>query len=378
MAAVSLKRPKQPARPPRNQEAGSKYLLKSFLSGVLAVLGALAYYIASGQVGAETAQWLADYASIIPTSAATESLARLLANPAQQASYPIQEATNSIQHIDTPTPRHVIVSYQPLVIILEDFLSQGEATYIENLVQGGKHNTSHRGESTAPSSPRSLKFSVPTTDPIVQRVITRASSLQGFLPKERVHAKVTRYAPGQREKPHYVQSHRETPRKAARRNEATNACVVAGAGPRHRDANDANAAHDHRRDHHRQSHHHSRRKKGLNPGFGCHSSGVSVEDRPEWETTISVVLKATCGGGCGTQFPKIHIDWSTEDRRWCDLVDCDEKILTIKAKPGNAIFWKNTNAFGGRDDATLHKSLSVPNGNKVELNIWALNEMQAV
>lgn len=247
------------------------------------------------------------------------------------------------------------------------------------LRQGGGRNVSHRGESTAPSSPRSLRFSVSTTDPIVQRVITRASSFQGFLPKQRVHAKVIRYATGQREKPHYVQSHREMPRKAARRHEATNACMVAGAGPRHGDVNNARAP-ERRRDHHKQTHHHhnSRHKKGLNPGFGCHSNGISVEERPEWETTISVVLKETCGGGCGTQFPKIHIDWSTEDRRWCDLVDCDEKVLTIRAKPGNAIFWKNTNAVGGRDDATLHTSLSGPNGNKVELNIWALNGMPAV
>ncbi|TLS28973.1 hypothetical protein PpBr36_01807 [Pyricularia pennisetigena] len=371
MATTNHRRPKSPSRPPRNQETGSRYLLKSFLSGVLAVLGALTYYIASGQVGAETAQWLADHASIIP---ATGNLARLLANPVQQAVNPIQEVASSVQQIDTPTPRHIIVSYQPLIIILEDFLSQGEAAYIENLAQGGGYNVSHRGESTVPSSPRSLKFSVPTTDPILQRVVTRASSFQGFLPKERMHAKVIRYAAGQREKPHYVQSHREKPRKAARNGEATNACMVAGAKPRHNDADNARA-HGHRRGHHKQSHHHSRRKKGLNPGFGCHSNGVSVADRPEWEATISVVLKATCGGGCGTQFPKIHIDWSTEDRRWCDLVDCDEKVLTIKAKPGNAIFWKNTNAVGGRDDATLHTSLSVPNGNKVELNIWTLNGM---
>ncbi|KAH9439625.1 hypothetical protein MCOR02_003166 [Pyricularia oryzae] len=376
MAAVNYTRRKPPARPSRNRETGSRYLLKSFLYGVLAVLGAVAYYIASRQLGADTAQWLAHQASII---AATGNLDRLLASPAQQAAIPIQEAAGSIQHIDTPTPRHVIVSYHPLVIIVEDFLSQGEAAYIENLAQGGGRNVSHRGESTAPSSPRSLRFSVSTTDPIVQRVITRASSFQGFLPKQRVHAKVIRYATGQREKPHYVQSHREMPRKAARRHEATNACMVAGAGPRHGDVNNARAP-ERRRDHHKQTHHHhnSRHKKGLNPGFGCHSNGISVEERPEWETTISVVLKETCGGGCGTQFPKIHIDWSTEDRRWCDLVDCDEKVLTIRAKPGNAIFWKNTNAVGGRDDATLHTSLSGPNGNKVELNIWALNGMPAV
>ncbi|KAI6381068.1 hypothetical protein MCOR25_001366 [Pyricularia grisea] len=335
------------------------------------------YHQGYGQVGPETAQWLADHASIVPV---TENLARLLANPDQEAVSPIQKAADPIQHIDTPTPRHIIVSYQPLIIILEDFLSQGEATYIENLAQGGRHNISHRGESTAPSSPRSLKFSISTTDPVVERVITRATSLQGFLPKERLHTKVIRYAPAQREQPHYGRSHREMPRKAARRGEATNACMVAGARPKHGDVSEARA-HDRKRDHHRLSHHlhHSRRKNGLNPGFGCHSNGISVEkDRPEWETTISVVLKATCGGGCGTQFPKIHIDWSAEDPRWCDLVDCDEKALTIKAKPGNAIFWKNTNAVGGRDDATLHTSLSVPNGDKVELNIWAVNGMPAV
>jgi prolyl 4-hydroxylase len=59
------------------------------------------------------------------------------------------------------------------------------------------------------------------------------------------------------------------------------------------------------------------------------------------ETTFFVILEADCEN-CGTQFPKLPIDWSGQDERWCRFVECERLDgLTVKAVPGSAVFWKN-------------------------------------
>lgn len=96
------------------------------------------------------------------------------------------------------------------------------------------------------------------------------------------------------------------------------------------------------------------------------------------ESTIFAVLEASCHE-CGTRFPNLAFDWSKEDQRWCQYVDCNDKTgLTIRPVPGNALFWKNLNTTGGGDYRTLHAGLPPLNGTKTGLNIWTLERSQEV
>jgi len=88
------------------------------------------------------------------------------------------------------------------------------------------------------------------------------------------------------------------------------------------------------------------------------------------ETTIFGILEANCDE-CGTQFPALAIDWSKEDPRWCEIVECQmPHALTFKAIVGNAIFWRNLRRDGTGDRKTVHAGLPVRNGTKLGLNIW--------
>lgn len=100
--------------------------------------------------------------------------------------------------------------------------------------------------------------------------------------------------------------------------------------------------------------------------------GVKSAHKAERETTIFGILQGDCEH-CGTQFPDIAIDWSGEDERWCDLVECGEtEMLTFKAVAGSAVFWKNLHEDGTGDRRTLHAGLPVQNGTKIGLNIWTI------
>lgn len=87
-------------------------------------------------------------------------------------------------------------------------------------------------------------------------------------------------------------------------------------------------------------------------------------------TTFFAILEADCEG-CGTSFPSISIDWKNEDRRWCDIVECeDTKHLTVKPNPGSALFWRNLLSDGQGDRRVNHAGLPLTAGRKVGLNIW--------
>lgn len=148
---------------------------------------------------------------------------------------------------------------------------------------------------------------LPRNDVIVQRIISRASRLQGYTPLENHESlQLTRYKPGQQFNEHW----------------------------------------DHYQD-------------------------IDVPDGESQRlTTIFAILEAGCDD-CGTRFPLLSIDWSKEDEKWCEFVDCNDKNgITIRAIPGNALFWKNVNSTGHGDYRTLHAGLPPSNGTKTGLNIW--------
>jgi prolyl 4-hydroxylase len=88
-------------------------------------------------------------------------------------------------------------------------------------------------------------------------------------------------------------------------------------------------------------------------------------------STIFAVLDSDCEN-CGTMFPRLAVDWSKKDPKWCDFVECqDTERLTVKAVPGSAVFWKNLRDDHWGDPRTLHAGLPVPKGSKVGVNIWS-------
>lgn len=87
-------------------------------------------------------------------------------------------------------------------------------------------------------------------------------------------------------------------------------------------------------------------------------------------STFFGILDADCKD-CGTRFPSLAVDWSQEDRRWCELVECEShEGLTVKPLPGSVFFWRNLDENGAGDSRTLHAGLPVTTGRKVGINIW--------
>jgi prolyl 4-hydroxylase len=147
---------------------------------------------------------------------------------------------------------------------------------------------------------------LPADDPVVQRIISRASTLQGYTPLENhEQLQLTRYKAGQQYKEHW----------------------------------------DHLQDE------------------------PVPSNMSQRATTIFAILEASCEE-CGTRFPLLSVDWSKEDPRWCQYIDCNTNEVTIRPIPGNALFWKNLNVTNNGEYRTLHAGLPPLKGTKVGLNIW--------
>ncbi|KAH8728903.1 hypothetical protein GQ44DRAFT_737119 [Phaeosphaeriaceae sp. PMI808] len=200
------------------------------------------------------------------------------------------------------------------MIHLEGFISESERLHLLRLGENRFNNSEvlvPNGTLIISDDRTSDTAFLPDDDLIVQRIISRASSFQGYSPLENHEGlQLTRYKAGQEFKPHW--------------DHIQNAAIP--------------------------------------------------ENTTQRITTIFAVLEASCDE-CGTRFPLISIDWSKEDQRWCQFVDCtDTEGITIKPIPGNALFWKNLNSTGGGDSRTLHAGLPPVTGTKTGLNIWTESE----
>ena len=81
-------------------------------------------------------------------------------------------------------------------------------------------------------------------------------------------------------------------------------------------------------------------------------------------------VKADNVTGGGTNFPMLH---APRDDRWCDFIDCDDEYdhgVTFRPIEGNAIYWENLLVTGDGDQRTLHAGLPLVSGEKIGMNIW--------
>lgn len=89
-------------------------------------------------------------------------------------------------------------------------------------------------------------------------------------------------------------------------------------------------------------------------------------------STFMVYAVADCEAG-GTNFPYLP---RPNDTRWCDVIECTEEGIdgfqgtTFKPRPGSAIFWENFYPNGTGHPNVYHAGLPVKSGVKVGLNIW--------
>ncbi|KAK1975142.1 hypothetical protein LZ30DRAFT_639137 [Colletotrichum cereale] len=219
-----------------------------------------------------------------------------------------------------PQLQTIIVSYDPLIIYLENFLSPKETNYLRNLAEGNYHRsqvTDGNGINTESAGRTSSTAVLPRSDAVVLSVISRAARFQGFLPTSNFeNLQATSYTTGGEFAPHY-------------------------------DLLSTKAAHN-----------------------GNKSSEVKPAET-ERITTIFAILDDSCEEKCGTEFSRIRVNWGAEDKEWCKYVDCDAERLTIRPKAGNAIFWKNLRENGSLHENSLHAGLPLFKGTKVGINIWA-------
>ncbi|OAL34854.1 hypothetical protein AYO20_05814 [Fonsecaea nubica] len=88
-------------------------------------------------------------------------------------------------------------------------------------------------------------------------------------------------------------------------------------------------------------------------------------------STFFVYIHANCTGG-GTNFPRLKPP-PEEEEWWCQFVDCDRPIddgVTFKPIQGNAVYWDNLSGDGKGNPQTLHAGMPVTSGNKMGLNMW--------
>ncbi|KAJ4397733.1 hypothetical protein N0V93_001968 [Gnomoniopsis smithogilvyi] len=95
----------------------------------------------------------------------------------------------------------------------------------------------------------------------------------------------------------------------------------------------------------------------------------------ERSTTFFGFLKAECKE-CGTHFPLLDLDLGNtgpEAREdWCRLVECpsSKNGTVFRALEGSAVFWRNLDDDGVGDERVLHAGLPPESGEKIGLNIW--------
>ncbi|CZR52524.1 uncharacterized protein PAC_02401 [Phialocephala subalpina] len=231
-----------------------------------------------------------------------------------QMSTSLQPIGSSISYsCGTQNVQPHFLSYDPVLVYIESFLSPYEAQHLKELalshyssstITASKEN--HKNEDVDGDIRRSETAWLPSPDPVVDCVRQRAANFQGLSSNKSMEAlAAVRYNTGQEYKAHF----------------------------------------------------------DWNP----------FTKRPsDRRTSFFAILDANCTGGA-THFPKVKsIAWGS-DKRWCDWLDCSrplEEGIFVRPIVGNALFWVNFKEDGTGHPATLHAGMPVVEGTKIGLNMW--------
>ncbi|KAJ4334281.1 hypothetical protein N0V95_009206 [Ascochyta clinopodiicola] len=216
-----------------------------------------------------------------------------------------------------PSPSVKILSIDPLIVHITDFVSPSERVYLMSLgsaLLAPSTTVDDTGKQASGSSFRTSSTAfLPFDDPCVERIVHRASDFQGFMRTEDMNVQITAYQPGQQYKQHY--------------------------------------------------------------DWFSHPPGTSNRNTI---STFFAILHSTCSD-CGTEFPFINTTARPQyDKRWCEVIACDKPILTTRNVEGSALFWINLDAEGNGRQDTLHAGLPATGGEKVGLNIWTDCEVSEI
>ncbi|KAH4175814.1 hypothetical protein HBI62_094720 [Parastagonospora nodorum] len=99
-----------------------------------------------------------------------------------------------------------IISFDPLIVHITDFVSRDEREHLLKLgvpLLSASVIRDASGKSILSSGRTSSTAFLPSTDPIVSRIATRAATFQGFLTPADVEVQITSYTAGQEYKHHY-------------------------------------------------------------------------------------------------------------------------------------------------------------------------------
>ncbi|KAI1379817.1 oxidoreductase-like protein [Hypoxylon crocopeplum] len=205
-----------------------------------------------------------------------------------------------------------VVSYSPLIMHLENFVTQKERAHLISLglplLKPSTVVNKNNEQEQVPGRTSSSAF-LPSEDPVISCIRQRALTFQGHAPAHVLEPlQVVKYQPGQQYGAHY--------------------------------------------------------------DWGVSSKELGTADRM---TTFFAILKGDCEH-CGTHFPYLNVDWSGENDEWCRLIDCE--ISSVKngtvfnALEGSAVFWRNLDDAGVGDPRVLHEGMKVESGEKIGLNVW--------
>lgn len=208
-----------------------------------------------------------------------------------------------------------LLSYDPLMIHIENFLTLKERKYLIKLTSARLKRSKVKamnGTAILSEIRTSKTASIPSIDPIANCVLQRVSEFQGYEPLQNIETM-------------QVTSYQQT---------------------------------EEFRDH-----------------FDWHGAAYMRERNITTDrlTTFFGILEADCEN-CDTQFTYLGTDWQSKDDRWCQIVNCTAEQLRVKPLPGSALFWRNLHLDGKGDSRTRHAGLPLSRGVKVGLNIWTTED----
>lgn len=123
-------------------------------------------------------------------------------------------------------------------------------------------------------------------------------------------------------------------------------------------------------------------KYGKGGHYNYHYDWSSATQHSGRISSFMVYLEANCTGG-GTHFPRLT---KPKGGEWCSFIECNDQVLqgangdkatsladgvVFKPIARNAVYWENIRADGTGYAESWHAGLPVQSGVKIGLNIWS-------